>query len=145
MEASRLSSFKENASYTICCEGEVHCGVWHWWCNTAPRCTSKADGKRCPLQHVPAAPTFVQRLGENDDTWWNRTSSFFTTMLLSWTSCAPGNGRFWNIHRTPRIWAHAIMIFSSKWKNQWERSDTTKDMNSLIPGKNQVSIFFNIF
>ena len=40
----------------MCCEGDVHCGVWHWWGNTAPRCTSKADGKRCLLLHVPAAP-----------------------------------------------------------------------------------------
>ena len=50
--------------------------------------------------------TFVQRSGENDDTWWYRTPSFFMTvqgitpLLLSRTSCAAGNGRFWNIHRT---------------------------------------------
>ena len=38
------------------CEGDVHCGVWHWWGNTAPRCTSKPDGKHCLQLHVPAAP-----------------------------------------------------------------------------------------
>ena len=37
-------------------------------------------------------------------TLWYRTPSFFmamqevTPLLLSWTSCAVGNGRFWNIH-----------------------------------------------
>ena len=41
-------------------------------------------------------------LGQNN-AWWHRTTSFFMTMqgvtsLLSWTSCAAGNGRFWNIH-----------------------------------------------
>ena len=42
--------------------------------------------------------------GENDDTWWYKTSSFFMTMqgltplLLSPTSCAAGDGRFWNFH-----------------------------------------------
>ena len=40
----------------MCCEGDVHCGVWHWWGNNAPRYTSKADCKRCTLLHVPAAP-----------------------------------------------------------------------------------------
>ena len=24
------SSFKESAPYTMCCEDDVHCGVWHW-------------------------------------------------------------------------------------------------------------------
>ena len=49
--------------------------------------------------------------GEHDDTWWCRTPSFFMTMqgvtplLLSWISCAAGNGRFWNIHRTRPIWS----------------------------------------
>ena len=41
IEASRFSSSKESASYTMCCEVDVHCGVWHWWSNTALRCTSK--------------------------------------------------------------------------------------------------------
>ena len=39
----------------MCCEGDVHCGVWHWWGNT-PRCTYKADGERWLLLNVPAAP-----------------------------------------------------------------------------------------
>ena len=52
--------------------------------------------------------TFVQRSGENNDTWWYRTPSFFmkmqgvTPLLSSRTSCAAGNGRFWNIHLTTR-------------------------------------------
>ena len=55
--------------------------------------------------------------GENDDTWWYRTPSFLMTMqgvtpLLSRTSCAAGNGRFWNIHRTHPIWVHGIKISS---------------------------------
>ena len=40
----------------MCCEGDVNCGIWHWWDNTAPHCTSKADGIPCLLLHVPAAP-----------------------------------------------------------------------------------------
>ena len=42
--------------YTMCCEDDVHCGVWHCWVNTAPCCTSKADCKRYLLLHIPAAP-----------------------------------------------------------------------------------------
>ena len=57
MPASRFSSSKESAPYTMCCEGDVHCYVWHWWGNTAPGATSKTDGKRCLLLHVPAVPT----------------------------------------------------------------------------------------
>ena len=60
--------------------------------------------------------------GENDDTWWYRTPSFFLTMqgvrplLLLWTSYTAGNGGFWNIHHTHPIWDHAITISSPKWK-----------------------------
>ena len=39
-----------------CREDYVHCGIWHWWSNTASHCTSKADCKRCLLLDVPAAP-----------------------------------------------------------------------------------------
>ena len=73
--------------------------VWHWWDNTAPRCISKADGKRCLSTECSCSTNLVQRSGENDDTWWYRTLTFFMTMqgvtplLLSWTSCAAGNGR----------------------------------------------------
>ena len=89
----------------MCCEGNVHCGVWHWWGNTAPRSTSKADGTGMLPATARSCSTFVQRSEENDDTWWYRTQSFFMTMqgvtplLLSWASCAADNGRFWNIHR----------------------------------------------
>ena len=50
MEASRFSSFKDCAPYTMCCQGDVHCGVCHWWD------ISKADGIRSILLHFPAAP-----------------------------------------------------------------------------------------
>ena len=46
---------QRKCTYTIWCEGDFHCGIWHWWDNTAPRSTSKAD-KRCLLLDVPAAP-----------------------------------------------------------------------------------------
>ena len=117
MEASQSSWSKESAPYTMCCEVYVHCGVWHRWDNTAPHCISKADGKCCLLLHVPAAhprPALRRKV----DTWWYRTPSFsmimqgVTPLLLSQTSCAAGNGRFWNIHRTHPIWVHAIMISS---------------------------------
>ena len=47
MEISQFFSSKESASYTMCCEGDVHCGVWHWWSNTAPHCTSKQTVVAC--------------------------------------------------------------------------------------------------
>ena len=63
--------------------------------------------------------------GENDDTWWYRTPSFFTTMekdipLLSQISCAAGNGRLWNNHYTQPIRVHVIMISLPKWKKLCE-------------------------
>ena len=64
MEASQFSSFKYSAPYTICCEGDVHCGIWHWRGNTAPCCTCKADSKYCLLLHIPAAPP-LSRAQEN--------------------------------------------------------------------------------
>ena len=57
MKASRFSSSNESALYTMCCECDVHCGVRHWWGNTAPRCTSKAEGKRYIQLQVPAPPS----------------------------------------------------------------------------------------
>ena len=132
MEASWFSSSKESAPCTMCCEDDVHCGMWHWWCgNTASCCTSKVDGKRCLLTARSCSTNFVQRSGENDDTWWYRTPSFIMTMqgfiplLLSWTSCAGGNERFWNIivliqyeehHLTYPVWVHAITWFTQTWK-----------------------------
>ena len=134
MEAFRFSSYKESAPYTMCCEGDVHCGIRHWCDNTAPCCTSKTDCKRCLLLHVPAAPT-SSSTGQYDDTWWYRTSSFFMTvqgvtpLLLSWTSCVTGNGRFWNIHHTHPIWVHTITISSPKKKNHYKGPGTTQDIN----------------
>ena len=78
--------------------------------------------------------------GENYDTWWYRTPSFFVTMqgvtpLLSWISCAADNGRFWNIHRTHPIWVHAITIAPPKWKNNCEGPGITQEMNlSMLHG-----------
>ena len=45
------------------------------------------------------------------------------------TSCASGNGRFWNIQHTHPIWVHVIMISSPKWKNHCEKPGTTQEMN----------------
>ena len=101
------------------CECDVHCGLWNWRGNTAPLCTSKVD---------------VKRSEENNDTWWYRTPSFFMTMqgvtalLLSRTSCATGNGIFWNIHLTHPIWVHALTISSLKWENHYEGPGTTQDI-----------------
>ena len=76
--------------------------------------------------------------GENNDTWLYRIPSFIMTMqgvaslLLSRTSCAASNGRFWNIHRTHPIWIHANKISSSKGKNHCERRSTTQEMNLSV-------------
>ena len=54
----------------------------------------------------PTGTNVNVKSGENDDTWWYRTPSFFMTMqgdtplLVSRTSCVAGNGRFWNNHST---------------------------------------------
>ena len=50
-----------------CCQGDVNLGAWHSWGNTLSRCTSKADGKRCLLLHVPPA-TPLSRAQENTTT-----------------------------------------------------------------------------
>ena len=55
MEATWFFSSKESVPYTMCCEGDFHCGIWHWWGNTEPWSTSKVDGKRCLLLKVPSA------------------------------------------------------------------------------------------
>ena len=57
MEASPFSSSKQSVPYIMSSESDVHYGVWHRWGNTAPRCTSKTDGKRWLLLLVPAAPS----------------------------------------------------------------------------------------
>ena len=128
MEAFRFSS-RESAPNTM------WCSLWRMTLmgNTTPSCL--------PMQTVNATytsrsciNTFVQCSGENDDTWWYRTPSFFVTMqgatalLLSRTSCAAGNGRLWNIHRTHPIWVHAITISSPKWKNYCDGSGTRGEL-----------------
>ena len=58
-----------------------------------------------PRQTVNAAyfcSTFVQHSGENDDTWWYRTPSFFMTMQ-GVISLPLAMGDSWNIHRTHPI------------------------------------------
>ena len=130
----RFSSFKQSAPYSMCCEGDVHCGIWHCWGilhHAVP-----------PRQVVNAAYycTFLQHhlhpaLRRNDNIWLYRTPSFFMTMqgvtplLLSQISCAAGNGRFWNIHHTHPIWVHVIMISLPKWKNHCEGCGTTQEMS----------------
>ena len=60
------------------------------------------------------------------------TMQRITPLLLSRTSCAAGNGTFWNIHRTHPIWVHAITISLSKWKNHWEGPGTIQDMDLSV-------------
>ena len=124
MEASSFFSSKESAPYTMCCEGDVHYGVWFWW-GTAPSCISKADGKHCLLLNVSAAPSSpsVQEkttpLGDTEpyhSSWQCKESH---RCFLSRTSFAPGNGRFWNIHKLTRYESMQFSISSPKWNCQW--------------------------
>ena len=98
MEASSFSSSKERSPYTMSSEGDVHYGVWHWWDNTTPRYTYKAEGKYCLLVHIPVPPLSSCVQEKNDYTWLYTTPSFFMTaqrvtpLLLSRSSCAAGNG-----------------------------------------------------
>ena len=134
MQASQFSSSKKSVPYTMFCEGNVHCGIWHWWVNTAPCYTSKPDGKRCLLFHIPAALLLsstqekrrrlvVQNPIILHDNAKNQTAAAVMDLLCS------GNGRFWYIHRTHLIWIHAITISSPKRKNHCEGSGTTQEMN----------------
>ena len=76
--------------------------------------------------------------------WWNRrygphlvvqNPSLFMTMqgvtplLLSQTSCAADNRRFWNIHCTHPMWIHAITISSPKWKSHYEGPGWRQEKN----------------
>ena len=73
--------------------------------------------------------------GENENTWWYRTPSFFmamqevTPLMLSRTFWGAASGRFWKFLRSRPIWVHAITISSPKWKNHCEGPGTTQDMN----------------
>ena len=84
----------------------VHCGVCHRWDNTAPRCTSKENSKPCLhctfLQHH-LRPALRRKRRHF------MTMQGVTLLLYPWTSCAAGNGRFWNIHRTQPMRVHAII------------------------------------
>ena len=136
MPATRFSSSKESAPYTMCCEGDVHCYVWHWWGNTAPGATSKTDGKRCLLLHVPAVPpsppgiTTKRQLVVQNPIILNDNARSHTAAVTDLLGL--GNGRFWNIHRTHPIWVHVITISSPKWKNRCEGPSTAQEMNLFV-------------
>ena len=70
----------------------------------------------------------VQKAIILNDNERNHTAS----LLLSRTSCAAGNGRFWNSHRTHPIWVHAIAISSPKWKNHCKGPGTTQEINLSV-------------
>ena len=55
-----------------------------------------------------------------------------TPLLLPRTSCAAGNGRFWNIHRIHPIWVRAIMLSSPEWKNHCEGTGITQEVNLSV-------------
>ena len=65
---------------------------------------------------------------------WYRSPLFFMTvqgvtpLLLSWISCAAGNGRFWNIHCTHLIRAHCDYNLFAKVKEPlWRIRFNTRD------------------
>ena len=74
--------------------------------------------------------------GENDDTWWYRTPSFFMTMqgvtpLLSWTSCITAMGDSGTYIVFTRHWIHVIIVSLPKWKNHCEGPSTTQEMKTF--------------
>ena len=93
IEASRFSLSRESAPYTMCCEGDFHCGIWHWWGNTAPHCTSNTDCKHWLLLHVLAAASLSRRerwhsVVQNPiilcDSAWNHTAAIVMDLLRRW-------------------------------------------------------------
>ena len=130
MEASRFSSSRGSAHYTLCCEGDADCGV----SNTASRSTSKVDGKRYLLLYVPAAPPSSR--AQEKTTILCGTELHFPWQFKESHRCwfhgplaPPGNGKIWNIHHSQPIWVHAITISSPKWNNHCEGPGTTQEMN----------------
>ena len=82
-----------------------------WTANelAAKGCTSKTDGKRCQLLHVPAAPPSssaqekTTTLDGTEPHLLHDNTRSLPSLLLSRTSCAADNGRFWIICRTHPI------------------------------------------
>ena len=131
-----LQSFWK-ATYVVSASKFV--GVLHWPPSTTDNLISYVVPD--PSQwcfHLGEEIAIVQRSGEDDDTWWYRTLSFFmamqdvTPLLLSRTFCAAGNGRFWNIHLTRPIWIYTITIFSPKWKNHCEEPGVAQEMSLSV-------------
>ena len=60
------------------------------------------------------------------------TIIFMTILLLSRTSWATDNGRFWNIHSIHPIWVHAITISSPRRANHCEGPGITQEMNLSV-------------
>ena len=58
------------------------CSLLRWWENTAPRCTSKANGKRCLLLHVPAAPLSSSAQEKTTILGGTEPPSFFMTVYV---------------------------------------------------------------
>ena len=87
-----------------------------------------------PRQMVNSAPSSSAQ--EKMTLSGTRTPSLFMTghgvipLLLSRTSCATVNGRFWNIHSTHSITVHAITISSPK--NHCEGFCTTHETNLSV-------------
>ena len=93
-------------------EGDINPGVWHWWGNTAPSCTSKADGKRYLLLHVPAVPSSPS--AQEKTTTLGGTKLHHSSWQWKESRRCCCHGRIWYIHRTHPIWVHGITI--SSWK-----------------------------
>ena len=102
--------------------------------NTAPRCTYKADSKRCLLLHVPAvAPSSSAQdtttiLGgtEPHRSSWSLAAASVTKLLRRWQ---------WEIPEHPPyspIRVHVITISSPKWKNHCGGPRTTQEMNLSV-------------
>ena len=91
MGSSWFSSSKESASYTMYCEGDLHCGVCYWWGNAAPLCTSKPAYYCTFLQHH-LRPTLrwkrrhlvVQNPIILHDSARNHTAAVVTDLLRRW-------------------------------------------------------------
>ena len=120
--------------YAMFCENNVHCGIWHWWSNTAPCCTSKAGSKHYLILHVPAvAPSSSAQdtttiLGgtEPHRSSWSLAAASVTKLLRRWQ---------WEIPEHPPyspIRVHVITISSPKWKNHCGGPRTTQEMNLSV-------------
>ena len=91
-----------------------------WYCSTLYH---KARPWMLPTTASSWTTTFVQQYGGSDQTCCLRAPSSCTTMRgvtplpLSGTFSAAGDGRYWNMRPTPRIWVHVTSTCSLKSKN----------------------------